>query len=203
MYTPVAFALEEAAAWQLMDQYPFATLVTNHESGMQITHLPLLASVSQRTLRGHFARANPHWQQLSSASRITAIFHGPHHYISPNWYQADEQVPTWNYQAVHAEGTVELVDSTEDVIAILADLSDHQEASFAAPWTMDKLPIAKQQALSRAVVGFRIRVSSLSAKAKLSQNKPTEIAHVVAGLNDARDLPNSALIANAMTALQP
>src|SRR5215211_144800 len=103
MYIPPHFAesvlpkLHEA-----IERYSFATLVSGSEGDLFASHLPLLVDRNQGpqgTLVGHMARANPQWR-AAAGKEVMAIFHGPHAYISPTWYQAPEVVPTWNYVAV-------------------------------------------------------------------------------------------------------
>ena len=167
MYVPEHFKLSSTQAQlELIRAYSFATLVTSGSDGLVATHLPVLAESSDTdiTLRGHFARANSHWQQLGEGESLF-IFQGPHCYISPNWY-VSPQVPTWNYQSIHAYGRIELVENKDDLHQIVLDLSDYHEQNLEDPW----IPDYDEQMLN-AIVGFRCTISRLEAKEKLSQNK--------------------------------
>ncbi|MGR4069549.1 FMN-binding negative transcriptional regulator [Billgrantia sp. C5P2] len=183
MYVPPSMQLERARAWDLIERHGFAVLVG---ADLQATHLPLLLERSegeQGMLYGHFARANPHWRTLDG-SRALAIFSGPHAYISPTWYASQPAVPTWNYLAVHATGTLELLGT-----AATRELLDRSLAHFE-PALLDSLPrepgyLEKMQA---GVVGFRLPIETLAGKAKLGrQRSEADQAGVEAALAESRD----------------
>ena len=125
----------------------------------------------QGHLIGHMARANPQWRDLRG--EVMAIFSGPHAYVSPSWYEEEGTVPTWNYIAVHAYGTVRLVEEPEDLSRILSATVAAYEGSMLRPWTLDTGTVYFQR-MMRAVVGFRITIDRLEGKWKLSQNHPPE-----------------------------
>ncbi len=102
-------------------------------------HLPFFldrSSGEKGALLGHMARANPQWQELSGGNCLT-IFSGPHSYVSPTWYEAENMVPTWNYVAVHAYGTVEIVEDHESLLSILKCSVDMFEQSMPKPWSFE------------------------------------------------------------------
>ena len=103
MYTPPFYAGDREAGLALMRAHPFALLLTPGPQGLLATHLPLLIQEDPLVLKGHLARANPHWRFLEDADSLV-VFSGPHAYVSPAWYQTHPSVPTWNYAAVHAHG---------------------------------------------------------------------------------------------------
>lgn len=183
MYVPQAMRLEREQAWELIERYGFAALVG---TDLQATHLPLLLERSegeQGTLYGHFARANPHWRTLDG-SRALAIFSGPHAYISPTWYASQPAVPTWNYLAVHATGTLELLgkEATRELL--------DRSLAFYEPALLDSLSrehdyLEKMQA---GVVGFRLPIETLAGKAKLGrQRSQADQAGVEEALAESRD----------------
>ncbi|HZP91613.1 MAG TPA: FMN-binding negative transcriptional regulator [Burkholderiales bacterium] len=101
---PASFAEpDESRLWKLVRDWPFATLISSTGEVPWVSHLPLIADENRRVLRGHMAKANPHWRVLDAGQSL-AIFHGPHHYVSPSWYASQPSVPTWNYAVVHAQG---------------------------------------------------------------------------------------------------
>lgn len=156
-----------------MRQYSFGTLVTVYDGAPQVTHLPFLLEPDEGTggtLYGHFARANPHWKTLGGDSRGLVIFQGPHSYVSPSWYEAQSNVPTWNYAVVHAAGNVELLDDRDSVLGIVSKLTDIHESGRTEPWRL-KSAADHLDKLLAAIVGFRIRIQTLEGKFKLSQNK--------------------------------
>ena len=121
VYQPPAFVPRNRdAAWQLVHDYPFATLITKAADEPQISHLPLLYRAESATpgaLIGHMARANPHWQRFAEGPTL-ALFHGPHAYVSPSWYLEPEvAVPTWNYAVVHVRARAEVVTDREETLA--------------------------------------------------------------------------------------
>src|ERR1044071_9429828 len=107
MYLPSDFKEEDfqkLAAF--IHQFSFATLVSGRSGSLQASHLPFLFDEKRGKsgfLRGHMAKANPHWKTIEE-EEVLVIFQGPHAYISPTWYEASETVPTWNYATVHAYG---------------------------------------------------------------------------------------------------
>ncbi|HWD36966.1 MAG TPA: FMN-binding negative transcriptional regulator [Casimicrobiaceae bacterium] len=175
MYTPRLFAIEERAAIaRLMHDHPFATLVTPGASEAHVSHLPLLFVPDREphgTLLGHMARANPHWEHARSAPSL-AIFQGPHAYVSPSWYgEPAKAVPTWNYTAVHVSGTLEIIDDAAQTRQILDALVQRFEGQREAPWQF-AMPVRERDALVAAIVAFRMRIHEVTAKFKLSQNRP-------------------------------
>ncbi|HTH46947.1 MAG TPA: FMN-binding negative transcriptional regulator [Candidatus Limnocylindria bacterium] len=174
MYVPAAFASDDAAAIRaVIAQHPFATLVTVDGAEPFATHLPLLQFAgpdAPGTLVGHVAKANPQWRHLETGRDVLAIFHGPHAYVSPSWYEVKPAVPTWNYVAVHAYGKARLITDTTELQARLRELTVHFESGLPQPWAPD-LPEDYWQHMMRALVGFEISVTRLEGKFKLSQNR--------------------------------
>lgn len=108
MYVPASFKVEEIdVLYSFIEQFGFATLVTIRNGSPFATHLPLLLDRERGLLLGHVARANAQWENIEGAESL-AIFSGPHAHISPTWYLTQPAVPTWNYTAVHAYGSVTL-----------------------------------------------------------------------------------------------
>jgi len=177
LYIPAHFARDDRAPIaRLMHDHPFATLITQTAPEPLISHLPLLLVAGcepHGTLIGHFARANAHWQAAPGAQSI-AIFLGPHAYVSPSWYnEPARMVPTWNYAAVHAHGTLEIVDDAAVTRGTLDLLIHRFEASRPAPWQFER-PEAERAALVGGIVAFRLRIKHIEAKFKLSQNRSLE-----------------------------
>ena len=183
MYTPPSFAAGDDFALALIAEYPFGMLMTPGDGAPQITHLPMLADDRDDGLwlLGHVARANPHAQTiLEGTARATAVFVGPHAYVSPSWYEEPyETVPTWNYAAVHCEGLLREGDAYDTV----ARLTGAFEAGRPQPWRMERLDVAYVENQLRGIVAFEMRVETIRAKAKLSQNRtPADRDRVAANL---------------------
>lgn len=171
MYVPEFFSPpDEDALVALVRFYPFGTLVTGD---LQASHIPFLLQGESDDLMlcGHVAKANPHWQVFDGASPALAIFQGPDGYISPSWGDCSKLVPTWNYMIVHARGVPQVVEGRADKVRLLHQMTEAHEASQPAPWAMGDLDAQKLEQLLEALVVFRMPVTSLEGKWKLSQNR--------------------------------
>ena len=204
MYLPRAFASQDPEALDaLIAADPFVTLVTVVDGAPVVSHLPVLyARDGDRiTLRGHWAKPNP---QSSHTGPALVIVHGPHAYVSPSWYpdKAEEsRVPTWNYVVAHLQGTLERLDDTDALAAIVSDLSDHNEPQVGQGWRYVDDEAHRSQLCG--IVGFRFHVERVLLKAKLSQNHPdANRAAVIAQLETQRS-DNAQAIARLMRAARP
>jgi len=160
---------------EAMRAYSFATLfgpASGEQSGAgaTATHLPLVVKDEgdHGTLEGHFAKANPHWQALAGRDTLV-IFAGPHSYVSPALYTEPLSVPTWNYIAVHAHGTLALIDDDQGKEALLADLITAHDPSYLDHWR--GLPNGFRRTMLAGIMGFRIPMARIEGKFKLSQNR--------------------------------
>lgn len=182
MYVPPPFAADRDTALSVIEQHGFATVVTGGAGGPSASHLPLVLDRVRGCLVGHLARANPQWRDLE-AGPVLAIFHGPHAYVSPAWYEPrPEAVPTWNYVAVHVRGRARLLAEGADSIAALELLTARHEP---AGYRLDADAVAT---MSRAIVGFTLDLDEVTAKLKLSQNRSAaDHASVVAHLAASDD----------------
>lgn len=180
MYVPAHFAESDPLIiTRLIQDNGFALLVSNGAAGPVATHLPLTYHPELAVLRGHVARANPHWHDLAEAGPVLAIFSGPHGYVSPRWYQPGDSVPTWNYEAVHVYGTARLLEGEAALRPILETLA----AQYDPAWSISDLSPDYVSRLSRAIIGIEIAITRIEAKRKLSQNRPSaDIAGVIAAL---------------------
>src|SRR5437588_7836819 len=159
MYIPEFNRIEDRAlALAFMRANPFVILVSTTANGPFATHLPLLIDESpdQITLRGHVAKANPHWQMIGQeeAHESLVIFHGPHAYISPTLYEIRESVPTWNYAAVHVYGRGTFFADEAQLRQLLQEVIGHFDSSYAAQWP--SLSEQYQSRMLRHIVGFEI-----------------------------------------------
>jgi transcriptional regulator len=189
MYIPAAFAESDPAALRgFLRGHSFGLLVSHGEGGLVASHLPLLLDDDAGPpgrLVGHMARANRQWRVATG--EVMAVFSGPHTYVSPTWYEEPGTVPTWNYVAVHAYGTFHVVDDRAELLAILRRSVAVYEGSRPRPWTFDESDPAIQRML-QAIVGFRIELTRLEGKWKLSQNhSDARRRRVIRALGDAPD----------------
>ena len=172
LYIPEHFRVEDhAKALAFMRANPFTILVSNTAEGPFASHLPLVirADGDHLTLRGHDAKANPHWRYLEADPKCLTIFHGPHAYISPTNYNTSENVPTWNYATVHIHGNASTLHAPEDLLRILHELIPLFEPTYADQWS--SLNDAYRQRMLSHIVGFEVAVTKIEAKFKLSQNR--------------------------------
>lgn len=202
MYVPPAFAESdrERLAEQI-EQHSFATLVSQHDGRPIASHLPLLWDREPEPfgqLWGHMARANPQWTQADGQT-VLAVFSGPHAYITPTWYAAENVVPTWNYVAVHVTGTLRLINDPETLLQLMQRTVDHYEQPRPEPWEFQGSPEFLEKLLAM-IVGFRIDIEHIEGQTKLSQNHAVERRErVIRGLRDETD-PQAAAIADLMQA---
>jgi len=177
-----------------------ATLVTQTPAGLIASHVPMLLDASPSpygTLIGHVARPNP--QARGALGDALAIFQGPDAYITPSWYATKRAtgkvVPTWNYIAVHAYGTVEFFDDPARLLDLVTRLTDRHEGRRSAPWAVSDAPEEFIQGMLKGIVGFAIPISRLEGKWKMSQNRPAEDrVGVVAGLSEEGEGTVAALV---------
>ena len=170
LYIPEFNRVEDRAlALEFMRANPFAILVSANPSGPFATHLPLLIdnSADQVTLRGHVAKANPHWQMLNDD--VVIIFHGPHAYISPMLYEIRESVPTWNYAAVHVYGKGRVITEESATRQVLDDLITQFDSSYNQQW--NSFSDEYRNRMQRHIVAFEIAATRIETKFKLSQNR--------------------------------
>lgn len=171
MYIPKQYLLEDREeAVAFMKAYPFAAVITAKDDLPTVTHIPLVVSEEKGglVLTGHFSKANPQWQEMES-EKVLVVFTEPHAYISPSHYDSEMSVPTWNYIAVHAYGKGEIVTGAEEVSTALKDMISTYEKAYETQW--NSLPEAFKTKMMNGIVCFRIIVTGLQAKKKLSQNK--------------------------------
>jgi transcriptional regulator len=168
--------------------YSFATLCMAGEGGPLVAQVPILLRRLPEglALDFHLARRNAMAPHLVAGARALALSAGPHAYVSPDWLTGEDQVPTWNYVSVEAEGPLTLLDAA-GLVTLLDDLSAQEEARLApkAPWTRDKMSPDRFAHMTAAIVGARLHVERLEGTTKLSQNKSeADRAAVAAALGD-------------------
>jgi len=172
MYTPKHFEEKDRAKLvEFMKEYNFATMVNSAKKRYWATHLPFLVEESggEIILKAHMAKANPQWANFKPDEDVLVIFQEPHAYISPKLYENPVSVPTWNYIAVHAYGVPEILPGVEERIALLEESFEVFESSFRQQW--DVLPADYKSELLEGIVAFRIKITNIEGKFKLSQNR--------------------------------
>ena len=153
----------------------FGTLALNHADGPLISHIPFALTEEGTSADLHLVRSNPILRLLDTPQPAVIAVTGPDAYISPDWYETDDQVPTWNYIAIHLRGTLERLPD-EHMHAML----DHQSAHFEdkldkTPWTTAKMTSEVLQKMMRQIVPCRLTVTKINGTWKLNQNKPDDV----------------------------
>ncbi|WP_134684016.1 FMN-binding negative transcriptional regulator [Brevibacillus migulae] len=202
MYIPEHFTMQEVtAAYKVIQENSFATLFSIHQGMPFATHLPLMLNKEKTYLYGHFARPNPQWKDIQDQTVLT-VFHGPHCYISPSWYETDQAVPTWNYVTVHVYGKVELTHDEQELMSSLNDLVLKYEAPDS-PYRLQDVDPEYLSGMSKGVQGFKIKIDRLEGKAKLSQNHTSHRRELVIKQLEQIPFPNEQQIASLMKANLP
>jgi transcriptional regulator len=207
MYIPRHFAQDDPAILrQFMIDHNFAALVTQQAGQLMASHLPFMLAADEGeygTLYSHLARANPQWGHFAAGAEAMVIFQGAHTYISPTLYENPAvNVPTWNYAVVHAYGIPQPIDDPAHLRRLLDALVDHHEAGSETPYSTAQAEAHVQRTLPGAVA-FRLPITRLEGKFKLSQNRSlTDRARVREALS-ASDHPHEQAVAALMNPETP
>ena len=173
MYLPKHFeATDHAMTLEVMREYSFATLIATAADGEPFaTHLPVIVSDHDGavTIHFHIARANPHGEMLAARGKALLAFVGPHGYQSPSIYTDLNNVPSWNYLAVHAYGDIDEIVESHRKDALLKSLIALHEPPYAQQWM--GLDEKFQDSLLNAIRAFRMTVTRLESKFKLNQHR--------------------------------
>lgn len=204
MYVPTYFKVEDQQEIEAFIQAnAFATLVSNDGDAPVATHLPLELEKREGKLflTGHLAYANPHWRTFSQNPTVLAMFQGPHAYVSASWY-SHQNVPTWNYMAVHAYGQVRIV-AEDRLKQILAELLEKYETGRMNAVLWENLSPESLAPQLKAIVGFEVEVERIEAKYKLSQNRnDTDYQSIIDHLERSDDA-DAQKVAEAMRKIRP
>jgi transcriptional regulator len=196
MYIPEIYKNEnQTEINQFLKENGFAVLVNQTDGKLWATHIPLYFEPENNLFHGHLSIENPQAQNFKNGDEVLAIFNGSHTYISSSWYD-HENVPTWNYIAVHVSGKIKLL-SHDETVHHLKKLVDKYEANQENPVKVENLS-KKTMMQSRAIVGIEIHITSIEAKKKLSQNRDDKnYQNIISELEKSND--NQAIdIANEM-----
>lgn len=176
MYVPKHYSVDDRARIvALVQSNPLAMLITLIDGKMEGNHVPVVFDPERGAhgaVRFHLAGTNPSVKALDGQREAMLVFTGPDAYVSPDWYEQESRVPTWNYAAVHLWGKpVSMGD--DELCRQIDDLTSSQETRIPGkpPWTSGKMPEGLYQRMRGAIVGFDMLVERLDAKWKMSQNK--------------------------------
>lgn len=172
MYTPDIYKNENQEEIELfLRENSFGILINQTHGKLCATHIPLELDSNKegkQILHGHLSKENPQWKGFVENDEILAVFSGPHSYISSSWYD-HENVPTWNYIAVHVYGKIKILEG-EAVIESLKKLTDKYEAQSENPVRVENLS-KKTMMQTRGIVVFEIEITEIQATKKMSQNR--------------------------------
>lgn len=178
MYVPNAFKEDRPEElFEIMRQCKLPVLISPIREASELrltaTHLPML--VSAEKLVGHIAKANTQWKYLESTPESLAIFKTVDGYVSPSLYATKQEtgkvVPTWNYEAVHAYGRLEIIEDNAEILKIVSALTDHHEQDRPKPWHVADAPNDYIAAQLQGILGVVLHITRLEGSRKLSQNK--------------------------------
>ncbi|MEC0768517.1 FMN-binding negative transcriptional regulator [Bacillus atrophaeus] len=199
MYIPKYYKVTNVDdIWDFVQNNSFGTIVTTAQGKPIATHLPLQLMKEGGTyyITGHIAYGNPQWRTFETCEDVLVMFQGPHAYISSSWYEK-ENVPTWNYQAVHLYGTASILNE-EELKHDLTMLLQKYEKYRKNPILWDKLSPQLLESQLKGIVGFKIKVGEIQASYKLSQNRnETDYMNIIDQLRKKGD-PNSKQMAELM-----
>ena len=180
----------ENDAIELIEDNPWALLVSNGPDGPLATNIPLLFDANDRdkkVLFGHIARANAHWALLrQSPGKVLAIFEGPWSYVTASWYPNRDMPSTYYYTAVHCYGRLEW-QSEEELDWALERLTRRMETPIADGWNTNEIPRSEITRRFSSIEGFRFHVERVETKFKLGQDEPLSDALAVAGKLESSD----------------
>jgi transcriptional regulator len=183
VYIPKQYRMDHDEAVQIMKSNSFALLITVNEHRPLATHIPLEIREDEGKIyaTGHIAYGNMQKKTLDNNSEVLLIFQGPHAYISSSWYQGEE-VPTWDYLAVHAYGTARII-SGDELKSALGTMLKHYESHREDGRTWDTFDPELLKREMKGIVGFEIEITSIQGAAKMSQNRnETDYKSIVAEL---------------------
>ncbi|MGB3152659.1 MAG: FMN-binding negative transcriptional regulator [Maribacter sp.] len=197
MYIPPQYRNENLTEVRtFLKENSFGILVSQVDGKPWATHIPLeleLDDEGNDILVSHIAKANPQWTQFANNTEVLCIFNGPHSYVSSSWYQKEE-VPTWNYIAVHLYGTLKILDESA-VLASMHKLVDKYEQSSACPVSINNLSDKTMRQI-KGVVGFQIKITDILAAKKLSQGREHDHPRIIEELEKIG--PKEKAVASAM-----
>lgn len=199
MYTPKQFKVSDfEEIREFVQQNSFGTLVTTKKGKPIATHLPLqlIKEGEEFFITGHMAYGNPQWRTFEACEDVLVMFQGPHAYISSSWYE-QENVPTWNYQAVHIYGTAQLL-AEDELKQDLTSLMEKHEGHRENPVLWDTLSSSLLEKELKGIVGFKIKVREVQAAYKMSQNRNESDYHTIIDRLQQEKDPNSKQLADVM-----
>ena len=199
MYTPEIYKNEnQEEIKKFLQENSFGILINQTNGKLWATHIPLELDTNENgatILSGHISKENPQWNGFIDNDQVLAVFSGPHSYISSTWYD-HENVPTWNYIAVHVYGKIKIIEG-EAVIESLKKLVDKYEQKSENPVRIEDLS-QKIMLQSRGIVAFEIEITEIQATRKMSQNRDEKNYQNIISELEKANTNQSVAVANEM-----
>ena len=183
---------------KFIQENSFGILINQTNGKLWATHIPLELDTNKNgdsILFGHLSKENPQWEGFIENNEVLAVFSGPHSYISSSWYD-HENVPTWNYIAVHVYGTIKIIDA-EAAIEVLKKQVDKYEQKSKNPVRIEDLS-KKTMMQSSGIVAFEIEITQIQATRKMSQNRDEKNYQNIISELEKTNTNDSIAIANEM-----
>lgn len=176
-HTPTFVLSDVDEVKRLIRENPWATIVSHTAAGLVASHYPVVLEEDATdpeaiVVVSHVGRPDERSHELGE-HEVMVIVQGPHGYVSPGWYPAEQIIPTWNHVTAHLWGTPEILSDDEN-FRVLGELVDHFERVMPEPSTLT-LDDEGSRRVAKGTVGIRLRVTRFDARAKLSQNKAPEV----------------------------
>lgn len=182
MYTPKHFKMSDRNEINdFIHKNSFGILVSQNEGKIIATHLPILLKENEGEngfLYGHMAKANRQWENISDD--VLVIFPGAHKYISPTWYDSDQTVPTWSYLSVHVYGKITILDDRDSKETAVREIVKYFEGENSS-YKIGNLKHVTFEGLLRGITAFKIEITEIEGKKKISQNHPETRQKLVIG----------------------
>ncbi|PZX92966.1 FMN-binding negative transcriptional regulator [Flavobacterium aquariorum] len=199
MYIPDLYKNEDKEAIRtFLKANAFGILINQTNGKLWATHIPLELEINkegEEVLMGHISKENPQWTAFESDNQVLAVFTGPHSYISSSWYD-HENVPTWNYSAVHIYGKIKIIEG-DAVIDTLTKLVDKYEQNSKCPVRVAELS-KKTMMQTRGIISFEIKIEEIQAQTKMSQNRDDKnYSNIISELEKTEN-PQSMAVAKEM-----
>jgi transcriptional regulator len=200
VYTPEIYKNDNPQEIRtFLKENSFGILINQANGKLSATHIPIELEVNadgKEILQGHISKLNPQAGGFAENDKVLAVFTGPHSYISSSWYD-HENVPTWNYIAVHVYGRIKIVDYNTSVEQ-LKKLVDKYETNSENPVSVEHLS-AKTMREARGIIGFEIEIDEIQSTKKLSQNRDDHnYKNIISELEKTKN-PQAIAVAKEMT----
>ncbi len=198
MYIPHHYKNENLSEVKdFLKKHSFGLLINQTNGKPWATHIPLELDVDEKgndVLVSHISKANPQWKNFEKEPQVLCVFNGPHSYVSSSWYK-EEEVPTWNYIAVHIYGNIKVLPE-EAVLASLHKLVDKYEQNSKNPLSLNNLSKGTMRQI-KGIVGFQISIEEIHAAYKLSQGREHDHPKIISELEETKN-PGSHGVAKEM-----